>query len=232
MNGIINLIGKRNKAQKTLNLSDIIFIVNYICALYNITLSHIRPMSDLLGDNADKSHFMVYEAHDNILYINYAKIKEYDSYSFNNYRIIFTIVHELRHCSQFNYCLTKDDSVAYLYLICFDTLSQNNIISRIFYSKNHDYFPTEINADIVGILFVLYVTKALGDEIFYEIYLTELEIRIKKALSKRAYDVLISLYGANEFKNLQENMDEYGQFSNGILKEEEKCNNIKQMILS
>ncbi|MCH5167236.1 MAG: hypothetical protein J1F35_05010 [Erysipelotrichales bacterium] len=224
MHDIINLIGNKNQNNEVLNEVDIKFIIDRLCSLYGITLSDIKPIF------AGK-RFMCYEAINNILYINYKKIKYYNCAALNNYRIMFTIVHELRHYCQFHYCLDEGDDVANLYLVCFDWLSKDNLISKVFYGKNHDYFPIELNADIVAILFILYITKYLGDEIYYTIYLNELDAKIRMIYSKKCSDVLNCLYEESQIKNLKENMSEYNQFLNGILNNKEKSNNIKQMLL-
>lgn len=213
MRDIISLMFVRNKMGRIFTPSDIIKITNILADIYKIDIKGVA-----FRDNEINSIY--FSADDDLIVIDYKKFFKRDLSSYSNYKMLFSLAHEIRHASQFLSSLTRTDIISKIYLDCFDYVSMKTLISKVFYSKNHDDFPIEINADIVAYLLVIYVAYMLNDNIYYSLFRSMFEKRIK-SFTNSNYDVLKSISGSDILDYIK-NLEEYDLFINGISRDENK----------
>lgn len=222
MKDIITLMFVRNKIGNIFTPSDIIKITNILKDIYKIDINGVD-----FRDNEINSIY--YCTDDGLIVIDYDKFFKRDLSVYSNYRMLFSLAHEIRHASQFLSSLTKSDIISKIYLDCFDYVSMKTIVSKIFYSKNHDAFPIEINADIVAYLLVIYVAYMLNDNIYYSMFRSMLEKRVR-SFANSNYDVLKSISGSDILDYINE-LEEYDLFINGLMRDEKKSLNIASSLV-
>lgn len=213
MKDIISLMFVRNKMGRIFTPSDIIKITNILADIYKIDIKGVA-----FRDNEINSIY--FSTDDDLIVIDYKKFFKRDLSTYSNYKMLFSLAHEIRHASQFLSSLTRTDIISKIYLDCFDYVSMKTIISKVFYSKNHDAFPIEINADIVAYLLVIYVAYMLNDNIYYSLFRSMFEKRIK-SFTNSNYDVLKSISGSDVLDYIND-LEEYDLFINGLSRDENK----------
>ncbi len=213
MKDIISLMFVRNKMGRIFTPSDIIKITNILADIYKIDIKGVA-----FRDNEINSIY--FSTDDDLIVVDYKKFFKRDLSAYSNYKMLFSLAHEIRHASQFLSSLTRTDIISKIYLDCFDYVSMKTIISKVFYSKNHDAFPIEINADIVAYLLVIYVAYMLNDNIYYSLFRSMFEKRIK-SFTNSNYDVLKSISGSDVLDYIND-LEEYDLFINGLSRDENK----------
>lgn len=219
MNNIIELINKRNKEYKLLNMLDIKYIINELANTFELKIEKITEKKS--------KYAMSLSLKDLELVVDYEKLKINKNILSTNYLIFFAIVHELRHC-----CQLKQDfgKIGYIYQECFNYMNSSSFIKIAFYSLFHEYFPVEINADIVAYIYVLYVQKRLGDQIHYNIFKKMLLNLVNEAEIDKKYEVIACILGDDYLEMLNE-LDEYTLFINGLISDKDKNMKILDKIL-
>lgn len=220
MNKIIELVDIRNKEYKLLDMLDIKFIVDKLSSDFDIDITNII--------NKTNKYIMSLSLKNLELTVDYEKIKEKSDTKYNNYLIVFAIVHELRHYLQLK---NNSGALSVIYQKCFQYINSTFLFKNAFYSCFHDYFPVEMNANIVGLLYVLYIQKVLNDRVYYEVFKNTLFDLLDKIETKEAQDVLFSLFG-DDYTKILEGLDEYDLFINGLLKDKlEREKMLKRILL-
>lgn len=212
---IIEIIKSNNSKMKLLDMENIKEIVNILTSYFDINIKRIV--------NRDNKYIMSLSLKDLELIVDYQKIKEFQDVRYANYIIIFGLIHELRHYFQF-----KEDDV--IYNKCFEYVNSNSLFRIAFYARFHDYFPIEINADIVGLLYCLYIQIKLSDYEYYQMFKDKLYSLLNKLNTEQQRDVLISIMG-DDYINYLNGRDEYNLFINGLLLDDEKVNEIIKRVL-
>lgn len=219
MNNIIELVDIRNKECKLLDMIDIKFIVDKLSNDFDIEITKIINKND--------KYIMSLSLTTLELTVDYEKLKEKKDIVYTNYLIVFALVHELRHFLQLN---GDSGILSFIYQECFQYLNSKALFKIAFYSRFHDYFPIEVNANIVGLLYVMYIQRILNDQEYYEIFKTMLFNVLDKVGTEENNDVLVSLLGDDYLKGV-EDLDEYELFMNGLLREKDKRDKMLKMIL-
>lgn len=216
MNEIINIVRNSNHKGSVLSIEEIRKIIFILATIYQVEINGVDVKK---GQNTS----IFYNADSNVIVIDPEKFYSNNMLVFSNYKILFSLVHEMRHAIQYIDSLLKDDSISKIYLSCFDFIGKNNTLSKVFYSVNHDAFPIEINSDIVAYLFVIYVANLLGDTIHAQIFSNMLLDRID-SINNSNYDVLTCISDGDTILELSL-IDEYTLFINGLLRDKDKCKN-------
>lgn len=222
MNELLNLVLKRNKNNETLTSRDIIKITNILTQMYEINIEGV-------DFRTGEVNTIYYSVDNNIIVIDYEKFFKRNLSIYSNYLMLFSLVHEVRHAAQYLSSVSSDDIISRIYLDCFDYISKNTFIAKIFYSRNHDDFPIEINADIVAYIFVIYVAYMLNDNIYFDIF-TKMFFKRIKGFSNNSYDVLKSVCGEDIIDYLS-GIEDYDLFLNGLLRNNEKAINIGSSLI-
>ncbi len=216
MEDVINLIKIRNGCNKLFSMQDIIMVVNYLTGDLGIKIRRIH--------NKHNKYIMSLSLEDLDLIVDYEKIKTYQDPREANYLVIFCIVHELRHYMQLD---TKEMT---LYQGCFSYINSKSLFKNAFYARFHDYFPIEINANMVAFLYVMYIQRRLGANYYYNLFEDKLNRMLNEINSKELSDVFVSLFGS-DYKDVLNDMDEYDLFINGLLIDEVRREEMLKRIL-
>ncbi len=217
MEEIVSIIKRRNNSYENLKFVDIIKIVEILSKIYDVYIDDVVFESD-------KNYLICYDSDKNIICVDYNEFFSSGELIYNNYMMLFGLVHEIRHALQYRSALCNDDIISKIYLDCFADLSKSTILSEAFYSRNHDFFPIEVNADIVAYLFIIHVAYMIGDYKQVNMFKNMLNIRIRN-ISMENYDLVKCLSGKDIEKHLKE-IDDYNLFINGLLRDEEKAGDI------
>lgn len=219
MNNIIELVKARNTNNELFSMNDIKNIINILASDFSIRLEKIV--------NKKNKYIMSLSLRDLEFVVDYHQLIKNEDIIYTNYLILFAICHELRHYLQ----LFNDlGIVGSIYDECFKYINSSLILKTAFYSRFHDYFPVEMNANIVGLLYVMYIQKVLGDQVYFNIFKNTLLEVLKKVEDHDALDVLSSILG-DDYVEILNGMNEYELFINGLLRDNSKRDKMLQMIL-
>lgn len=206
MNDILYLL---LNCEKLFNKSEIEYILSVLMEIYGIEFKGVVY-------NNDVKFWMQYYLKEDNLTINYDFIKRSNKInSLGNYRILFACVHELRHVAQYKKYYAVPKKLQELYDKCFEVINSNNIFNTILYSMYHDYFPVEVNADLVGYLFLLHVTRILGDDEYHQMFFNEFKARIMSVYSINYTQILKSLNDST--REYYQELDDYTKLMHGLL---------------
>lgn len=219
MNIIIELIDIRNRNNKLLDMFDIENIINELVNYFDIETLKVT--------NKTNKYLMSLSLRNLELVVDYERLKVSNDVVYTNYVIMFAIIHELRHYWQINFDVGK---VTQVYNECFQYINSSSLFKNAFYARFHDYFPIEVNANIVGFLYVLYIQKKLDDQVYYEVFKNMLMDVINKRDIGKTQDVLVSILG-NDYLKLLSGLTEYDLFINGFMNNEEKSQEMLKMLL-
>ena len=174
----------REAMDKVLDYEDITIMFNILMDEYHVDVPLMRDQ--------EMNHIMAFDVARGVILINEEKCTNmYKTLSVKdaNYVILFAIHHELNHVLQ----SLRDDELGKIYEHCFSyTNSLDHSISaklrQIIYETMHDYFPSEINADIKSYMAMINFLKDVDEEAMK---------RYQELLINR----LLRLYQNNDFLN-------------------------------
>lgn len=138
-------------------------------------------------------------------YLNWHKLAENfknKSVKEANYWLFFYCLHEVMHHRQLISGITSDEMVlfimnkSYLYVEETKKAKVTEVFHRTMYRMFHDYFPLEINADVLAYIKLLEILRQIDWE-FFEIFLGYFKKRIEKIyegeILRDIYTVLLDL---------------------------------------
>jgi len=216
MDYVLNLLKECRVKGTILTKEQILSLTEYLKNFFNIDV-------EVQFSREIKTH-MCYVLETNTIMIDYDRLDSINPIK-SNYHIVFSLLHELRHVMQYKYTLNHDDALADYYRACFEYLRNQNIISRIFYRKNHDYFVIEINANIVAAYYLIFICNKLDDPIYEMEYRNRLDMELSIIDNPTSDLVKSCLIGEEEVD------DSYQAFFNGLIKNKEERKNQKDLLL-
>lgn len=219
MNNVIRILRKRKEDGKLLDLDDIKNIVKLLSIYFDIKITRVT--------NKNNKYIMSLNLNNLELIVDYKKIPNKKGVTYTNYMIVFLLIHELRHYAQLT---NNSDSSIMLYQECMNYISSSSLLKNAFYSRFHDYFPTEINANIVGLLYIMYIQKELNDYEYYNLSKAFLIDLFNNLKTETFQDVLSSIFDS-DYKIVLDTLDEYTLFINGLLENKDEEMKVLENIL-